>query len=486
MSSLRTLGVSFVFPNGSAVFAGADLHLAPGWTGLVGGNGAGKTTLLRLLTGALAPTEGHVRLDPPDALVLLCPQTIDEPPDGPVDPRWAARLELVESRPWETLSPGERKRWQIAVALSAEPDVLLLDEPTNHLDAATRDVIAGALRRFRGVGVLVSHDRDLLDALTTSTVRVHAGRVRQWSGGYDVARREWEAEHRGRVAARDAAQQAQRRIERRLDSVRREREAADAGRSARKRMRDRNDRDARSMGAKVVAGWAEARLGREVGVVRRAADRAGEAALAAEVEPELGRAVFAGYERAPVPWLLALDAPAVRAGDAILLRDVSVALGRDDRVHVAGRNGAGKTTLVRAMLAAARVPRDRLLWLPQEVTPDEGAAALAGVRALAPAVRGRVLSVVAALGVDPERLLASARPSPGEARKLLLARGLGQHAWGLVLDEPTNHLDLPAILRLEAALAAYPGALLLVSHDERFARACTTRRWTVDEGRVSE
>src|SRR5690606_36791624 len=93
------------------------------------------------------------------------------------------------------------------------------------------------------------------------------------------------------------------------------------------------------------------------------------------------------------------------------------------------------------------------------------------LRALPPAERGRALSLVAALGVDPGRLLASALPSPGEARKVLLASGLGRGVWLVALDEPTNHLDLPSIERLEAALGASPGALLLVTLDERFARA---------------
>jgi ATPase subunit of ABC transporter with duplicated ATPase domains len=125
-----------------------------------------------------------------------------------------------------------------------------------------------------------------------------------------------------------------------------------------------------------------------------------------------------------------------------------------------------------------------MLHLAQELPPGAGPALLRDLRALAPDVRGRVLSLVAALGTAPDRLLASSDPSPGEARKLALALGMGRHAWALVLDEPTNHLDLPTVERLEAAIAAYPGAVLLVSHDEAFAARCTTSRWLVEGGRV--
>jgi ATPase subunit of ABC transporter with duplicated ATPase domains len=86
--------------------------------------------------------------------------------------------------------------------------------------------------------------------------------------------------------------------------------------------------------------------------------------------------------------------------------------------------------------------------------------------------------------VDPEALLLSAAPSPGEARKLALAFGLARRVWALVVDEPTNHLDLPSIERLEEALAGYPGALVLVSHDAEFARRLTNRSWSFEGGRV--
>ena len=104
------------------------------------------------------------------------------------------------------------------------------------------------------------------------------------------------------------------------------------------------------------------------------------------------------------------------------------------------------------------------------------------LRGLPEATRGRVGSLVAALGADPEQLMSSERLSPGEARKLALAFGLGQQVLGVVLDEPTNHLDIGSVERLEAALCEYPGALVLVTHDEALGRRCTRSVWQLEEG----
>lgn len=198
----------------------------------------------------------------------------------------------------------------------------------------------------------------------------------------------------------------------------------------------------------------------------------------------LGGSIFFDYTPAPKRRLFHFSGP-LRAGPVLLSENLEVEVLRDDRIRLVGPNGAGKSTLLRVLVEGAKVPMDRILFMPQELTRDEGVQLLSGLDRLTPERRGRVLSVVAALGVDPDDLLMSGRPSPGEARKLAIALGLGVGAWAMILDEPTNHLDLPAVEEMERALDAYPGALLVVTHDETFATRATAATWTLESGVLS-
>jgi len=464
-----------------------------GWTGLLGENGAGKTTLLRLIAGELRPQEGKIHLDPDGATVVLCRQDVESPgedvpslaarDDGDA---WRLRAELgldpADLERWTTLSPGERRRWQIGAALALEPRILLLDEPTNHLDADGRARTVSALERFRGAGLLVSHDRELLETLTSRTARLRGGQLTVTAGDYSEAREIWAAAD---VRAREVREQARAEVHRARRALALARSArAAAEHSLGGRRFDPKDRDARSMGAKNRRASAEARLGADVRRLRTVADRASAALPQATVEVELGRSVFLGYTPAPRPVILTLEAPELAAGATVLARDVHLVLRREDRIRLAGPNGSGKSTVLTRLLEAnpGRVPQ--IFFLGQEVGSEDARSILDRVRALPGDIRGRTLSLVAALGTDPDRLLASASPSAGEVRKVLLAEGLARRPWAVVLDEPTNHLDLPTVERLGAALAAYPGALLLVTHDDGLAEACTTTRWELVDQRL--
>jgi ATPase subunit of ABC transporter with duplicated ATPase domains len=230
--------------------------------------------------------------------------------------------------------------------------------------------------------------------------------------------------------------------------------------------------------------WAAAGAGRRGANPRARADEAAGAVAALAAPKAKGRSVFVGWEPSERRRLVSLDGEDLRAGARVLATTVRVVVERASRIHVAGPTGAGKTTLLARLAAAAQLPAERLLWLTQERTAADGRVLGQSIARLDPATRGRLGQIAAALGLDPDVAVRSAAPSPGEARKLELALGLARRAWLVLLDEPTNHLDLPSIERLEAALAGYPGALVLVSHDAALAARLTTERWELGTGEV--
>ncbi|MFA9429589.1 ATP-binding cassette domain-containing protein [Egicoccus sp. AB-alg2] len=504
MVSLHLRGVSYAHTLAATVLDEVDLDLAaspPGeprpFVGVVGANGAGKSTLLRLLAGDVRPTAGDldVQVSAPPRLVR---QEVDDLTDDVVGFAWqwdgvAERLrrrlaldpddlDPTLGRGWDALSPGQRKRWQVAAALADDPDVLLLDEPTNHLDAHARDLLVDALAGFRGLGLVVSHDRALLKRLTSRTLRVHRAQLELHAGSYGEAAARWRAAERAEREAHDRARRELRRQERILADVRRDRHGAEAGPRRERRLAGASQPDAREAGRKFAQRKAEAALARRVTQMNARVGRARTEADAFDVRREPGGDVTFRQVGSGRRVLATVRGDIRHAGGEVLLHDVDVALHRGERVHVAGSNGAGKTTLVTALLRALDGTPERVGRLSQELA-DPGAE-LASLRALDNDQRGRVLGTLATLGVDPDRVLVTDAPSPGEARKLALARFLAGSASVLVLDEPTNHLDLPSIERLEAALADWGGALLLVTHDDALAAAVTTTTWQVGEGRV--
>ena len=495
MSAIHFNDLSFHYSKAVPILDSTSYSLGRGWTGVVGSNGAGKTPLLGLIDGSHNATGGSLLLDPPDAIVAHCPQiadTIDptleilrEAFDGDAQTLVGRlRLDRSDLDRWETLSPGERKRWQVGGALNRRPDVLLLDEPTNHLDRDARSLLIEELHRFKGTGLVVSHDRTVLNRLCRRILRIEHGTVELWQGNYDTAHRAWTAAEQAEYESYRAVRVQQKKVQRRLADKRRVTEAKTARHKRDLRQAGPRDRDARSMEKKGRFEGGLRRGSRDTSLLRTENERLYEEAARFELRRRLGGDLFFDYAPARRRVLLRYAGP-LRVAANTLVGAVDVAVTRDDRILLTGPNGTGKSTLLRALVAGSNLPGDNLLYLPQELTEPETVVLIDSVRELDPERRGRVLGIVGVLGSDPERILATDIPSPGEARKLLIASGLGRGAWVLLLDEPTNHLDLPSIERLEAALAAFPGAVVVVTHDEEFVRRTTHTRWDLRDGEIT-
>lgn len=488
MSAIHLSHVSFSYSSAVPIVEDATFDLGPGWTGLVGANGAGKSTLLHLIVGSLRPDAGSLAVEPPGLPPVLCEQRVDDLTSDvesfaykwdrdAVRMRGRLGLDPEDLERWDTLSPGERKRWQIAAALVARPNVLMLDEPTNHLDAEARDLLVSALQDFPGCGIVVSHDRNLLNELTTRTIRLHRGSAELWNGSYDTAHDEWAARAAEQTATYDKMRADQRRLKRRIDDQRRKSAVKDAKRIRERRSAVKRDLDTRGAAATYKHERGQKTGAQTVASMTNSLHRITNKIDATDQEKERGGAISFEFESARMEFLVRYAGP-VTAGRHKLF-DVDLEVRRLDRIRIAGPNGAGKTSLLATLVDKATIPANKITYLAQETTAQDARRWLAEVRALPPDNRGRVMSLVALLGADPGALLVSDQPSPGEARKVALALGLGTPTWLLVLDEPTNHLDLPSIERLEGALTEYEGALLLITHDDALAEAATETTWNV-------
>lgn len=191
MSQILTLtDISYCYPGApEPLFEHLSATFAAGWAAVLGDNGIGKTTLAKLACGMLSPDSGTVSPNPCKMAVAYCPQRTDETPTNLDDfaADWtgetiAIRDALNIGDDWayryETLSGGEAKRLQIACALAGDPDVLVLDEPTNHVDGRTRQAITQAMRRFDGIGIVISHDVELIDATCSRCVMLERRHAR--------------------------------------------------------------------------------------------------------------------------------------------------------------------------------------------------------------------------------------------------------------------------------------------------------------------
>ncbi len=467
----------------SPLFTDVSLTIPDGWTGIVGANGSGKTTLVRLVLGEIAPIRGDIRA--PESC-YHCTQTAEAvPPELPelasVPDAEAYRImELLGigydwPYRWETLSFGERKRAQIGAALFLNPDLLVLDEPTNHLDLDAISAVRRALEQYRGIGILISHDRSLLDELCLQCIFLEGGSVTVRPGGVTQGLHEAERERTATLRQRSDARQEMNRLLKETGARKRNAAASDARRS--KRHLDRKDSDGRGKINLARVTGKDAVGGKLLRQMDHRIEQANQRIAKATVNQRTELGITIPGSPARRDQFFRLSAQEIRLGEYRSLHAPELEIGPKDRVVLLGPNGSGKSTLLRTILP--EISSDRCLYIPQELSSVRQEALRNRFDTLNSKQRGEVLSTVARLGSDPERVLETAQLSPGESRKLLLALGMMDQVEIMVLDEPTNHMDLPSVRCLDDALSNYPAALLVVTHDAQLADHLANCRWVI-------
>ena len=461
---------------GAPLFDGVEFVLHKGErVALIGANGAGKSTLIRMLAGLTEPDAGEIAYAS-GATVALAEQepnlahfaTLRAYAQAPTTqlanthaaPPHAAEAELSAfgldpGRTTSALSGGETRRASLARAFAAEPDILLLDEPTNHLDISAIEALERRVGAFKGVCLIVSHDRRFLERVTTATLWLRQRKVLKSDEGF-AAFEAW-AERVETEEARAAA-----RLETHLKA---EEHWLRRGVTAR---RSRNEGRRRRLEAMRT----ERRERKALSANPRVALQADQGGDSSKLVIEAKR-ISKAYGETPV------------------VADVSSRIMRGDRVGIVGPNGAGKTTLLELLLKRREPDAGdvRLGGNLEIAYVDQTRAILdAGAtlwEALAPQggdqvmVRGRPRHV-AAYAADFLFTTAQLRQpvtalSGGERNRLALAVALAKPANLLVLDEPTNDLDMDTLDALEDMLAAYDGTVLIVSHDRAFLDGVATQ-----------
>jgi ATP-binding cassette, subfamily F, member 3 len=365
-----------------------------------------------------------------------------------------------------TFSGGELTRASLARALSGDPDLLLLDEPTNHLDVTSLEWLERELASMDAAVVLVAHDRWFLEATTTAVLELSGGRSTYFPGPWHVWRREKAAR------ALDAQKSADRVS---VDIARLERFV--------ERFRYKKNKAKQAQAKLTQIGRLEEERAEAVDQLELLNRRQRSLGFDFLKPARSGRTVLETVELG------------VAAGDKPLLTDASLALERGEHVALVGPNGSGKTTLLETVLGRreARDGRARLghgvqpayfsqheVELDERLTVLETAQRETGLpRPQAQNLLGRFLFS----GWEEHQKSVSVL-SGGERRRLALALVVASGANFLVLDEPTNHLDLESREALEAALEAFPGTVLLVSHDRALLDAVAERTLAIEGGTV--
>ncbi len=500
------------------VLTGASLRIdEKERVGIVGDNGSGKTTLIRILAGVDEPDRGERNLrrnlriayaeqvpkiepgttirdyvlrgdgtfDRLESEVRALEQALAADPGeerllreyGELQGRFEAaggydRTHVCErvlsgigfaEHEWQkdaaVLSGGEKSRLVLAALMTSPADLLILDEPTNHLDLEGIAFVEDHVRRYPGAVVVISHDRRFLNAGVTRIVEVDDGATTSWPGNYD-AWRKLKDERLLAEARQFKSEQAY--FEKEMEYIRRN-NAGRMARQAKGRLR---------------------KLQRLAFVSRPKGEKSGmRLQFADKVRGQSGQTILEGIDLT------------LRIGERTLVADSSLRIVHGECMGLVGRNGTGKSTLLRAIagrhpLAHGEIRRAHGIQIgtfSQDVTDlPHGRTVLDALRMLDPEATEKELRDHLALflfsGDDVEAPVDGL--SGGEKQRLSLARLTRSHHDMLCLDEPTNHLDVAGREGLEQAIAEFPGAVLLITHDRQLLASASNRILALENQRL--
>lgn len=472
----KAYGTQVIFDNvGFAVSAGERI-------GLVGRNGCGKTTLLKMITGEERPNAGVISI-PNNYTVGYLSQHLQFSEDSVLEegclglkPAEDCRDESYKveailmglgflsedfSRYPLDLSGGFQVRLNLAKLLVSEPNMLLLDEPTNYLDIVSIRWLTKFLKGWKGELILITHDRDFMDSVTTHTMGIHRNKIKKISGPvqklYDQILMEEEVYEQTRVNEEKKIKETEQFINRfRAQATR-----------------------ARAVQSKIKALHRKGRL-EKMSALK-------------DLEFEFVRAPFTGK------WLIeAKDISfSFDPGGRMLIDDLNFTIGKKDRIAVIGKNGKGKTTLLNLLagelqpvkgtltshsqLRLAYFGQTNVQRLDPEKTVEEEI-----LNVHPDYSRGAARKICGVMMFEGDNALKKVSVlSGGEKSRVLLGKLIVSPANLLLLDEPTNHLDMESIDSLIEALDAFEGAVVIVTHSEMILNAVATRLIVFDDGGVN-